>query len=177
MRLHRREKFLALLASPLLYNLLFREFICLSAHQQPNDQSKKAQHTREDLNHKHFHEECCICRICKRRAAAVDAHTDTTDQIAHSDRQTGPKEGVASVVVGACVELVFGDHLDQRGKDDRHNDTVDGDDFAEDDGDEVLRSYSWSFDAASEDGCAGDEDAPAFQCQLLRYCKSFSIFS
>lgn len=47
-----------------------------------------------------------------------------------------------------------------RREDYRHDDTVNGDDLAEDDGDEILRSYAWGFDAASEDRYAGYEDAP-----------------
>jgi hypothetical protein len=50
--------------------------------------------------------------------------------------------------------------LQLRREDNGHDDTVDGDDFAENDGDEVLGSDTRGFDAASEDGCAGDKDSP-----------------
>lgn len=46
------------------------------------------------------------------------------------------------------------------GEDDGHDDAVDGDDLAEDDGDEVLGADARCFDTAAEDGGAGYEYAP-----------------
>jgi hypothetical protein len=48
-----------------------------------------------------------------------------------------------------------------RGEDDGHDYAVDGDDFAEDDGNEVLSSNSRCLDTTTDDGRAGDEDPPA----------------
>lgn len=53
-------------------------------------------------------------------------------------------------------------HLREFGReDDGHDDTVDGNDFAEDDGDEILGSDAWGFHTAAEDGCASNEYAPS----------------
>lgn len=52
------------------------------------------------------------------------------------------------------------DGLDFGGEDNGHDDAVDGDDLAEDDGDQVLCSDSRSLDAGAEDGGSGDEDTP-----------------
>ena len=52
--------------------------------------------------------------------------------------------------------------MDFGAEDDGHDDAVDGDDFAEDDADEVFGADAGRFDAAAEDGGAGDEDAPAW---------------
>lgn len=56
------------------------------------------------------------------------------------------------------------------GEDDGHNDTVDSDDFAEDDGDKVLCSDSWGFDTSAEDGGACDEDTPEKAKWLDKVC-------
>ena len=56
--------------------------------------------------------------------------------------------------------VVGGHGVEFRGEDDGHDDAVDGDDFAKDDGDEVFGSYSGGFDAAADNGGAGDEYAP-----------------
>ena len=55
------------------------------------------------------------------------------------------------------------DRLKFSGEDDGHDDAVDGHDFAEDDRDQVLRSYPRGLDAAAEDRGAGDEDSPVPQ--------------
>jgi hypothetical protein len=56
------------------------------------------------------------------------------------------------------------DGFEFRGENDRRDDAVDRNDFAEDDGDEILRCYSGCFDTTAEDRGSGDEDAPS---QLL----------
>ena len=95
------------------------------------------------------------------RTGSVDADSNTADEVAHADGQAGPEEGKAGVVgrgVGGCG-AVGGRQLGR--EDDGHDDAVDGDDLAEDDGDEVLGADAGCFDATSEDGGAGDEDTPA----------------
>lgn len=58
------------------------------------------------------------------------------------------------------------DGLDFGGEDNGHDDAVDGDDLAEDDGDQVLGSDSRSLDAGAEDGGSGDEDTPVWECDI-----------
>ena len=60
-------------------------------------------------------------------------------------------------------------------EDDAHDDAVDGDDFAEDDGDEVFGADAGGFDAAAQDRGAGDEDAPVsmYVCTCLAGARSF----
>jgi hypothetical protein len=141
------------------------DLIRLPTDQQPNNQPKQPQHTTEDLNHQHLHKQRRVCRIRQRRTTSVDAHTDTADQITHPDRDACPEQRIAREHVRRSVEPVFRhERANLSGEDDRHDDTVDGDDFAEDDGDEVLGSYPWGAHAAAEDGCAGDEDAPVKLC-------------
>ena len=102
-----------------------------------------------------------ISSIGQGGTAPIDTHTDTTDQIAHADQHAGPEQGISSVVVAATIQRIATDWREFGGEDDGHDDAVDGDDFAEDDGDEVFGADSRCFDAAAEDGCAGYEDAPA----------------
>lgn len=94
------------------------------------------------------------------RTATVDADRDATNQIAHANRQATPEQRKARVIVRRRVDRLDGDGFELGGEDDGHDDAVDGHDFAEDDGDEVLCSYPRGFDAAADDGSAGDKDSP-----------------
>ena len=66
--------------------------------------------------------------------------------------------------------MFFRDKVEFGGEDDGHDDAVDGDDFAEDDGDEVLGADAGRFDAATENGGAGDEDAPIEMRKSVSLC-------
>lgn len=65
------------------------------------------------------------------------------------------------------MDGVAADGREFGGEDDGHDDAVDGDDLAEDDGDQVLGPDAWRFNTAAEDGGAGDEDAPGVVSVLL----------
>lgn len=102
-----------------------------------------------------------VCSICQRSATSVDAHRDAANQVAHAHGQASPEEGISAKVVVSRVELLRVGHLGQLGgEDDGHDDAVDGDDFAEDDGDQILGSYPGRLDAATDNGHARGEDAP-----------------
>jgi hypothetical protein len=93
-----------------------------------------------------------ISSIGQRSAASVDADSHTTDQVAHADSDTGPEERVTRVVaVGGICGLTL-ERVDLGGEDDGHDDAVDGDDFAEDDGDEVLGANPRGPHASAENG-------------------------
>jgi hypothetical protein len=103
-----------------------------------------------------------ISSVSQSRATSVDSNGDTANQVAHADRETSPEQRVTSEVVGARVELLsIRDGLHLGGEDDGHDDAVDGDDFAEDNGDQVLGSYPGSLDTTTDDGHTSCEDAPA----------------
>ena len=57
--------------------------------------------------------------------------------------------------------MFFVDVIQFRREDDSHDDSVNSDDFAEDNGDQVFSSYTWRLDTSTKDRRAGDEDAPA----------------
>lgn len=101
-----------------------------------------------------------ISGIRKSRTGTVDAHTDTADQIAHAHQHARPEERVSRVVVARAVDGLASDLRQLRGEDDGHDDAVDRDDFAEDDGDQVLRPDPRGFHATSQNRCARYEDAP-----------------
>lgn len=101
-----------------------------------------------------------VSSIGERSTATVDANRNTADQVASADQETRPEQSKASVVVAARSGSVRADRGHLCRKDNGHDDAVDGDDFAEDDGDQVLCSDSGGLDTTTEDGCAGDEDAP-----------------
>jgi hypothetical protein len=90
--------------------------------------------------------------IGKGSATAVDTDSNTADQVAQADRQASPEQRKASVIGIGRVQLSADDVADLGGEDDGHDDAVDGDDFAEDDGDEVLRSDARRLDTSAEDG-------------------------
>lgn len=136
------------------------EFLRLRTNQQPYNQPKKPQHTTEDLNHQHLHKQRAVCRVRERSTGSIDAHAHAADQVAHADRDAGPEERVAGIVVGASVELFFRDVVELGREDDGHDDAIYGDDFAEDDGNEVFCADAGRFNAAADDGGAGYEDAP-----------------
>jgi hypothetical protein len=60
------------------------------------------------------------------------------------------------------------DRADLGLEDDGHDDTVDGDDLAEDDGNQVLCPDSWGLDTTSQDRGAGDEDTPGMRKNSTR---------
>jgi hypothetical protein len=93
-----------------------------------------------------------VSSISKRSTATVDTDRNTTDQVAHADQETGPEQSETSVVVAARSCGI------------RADDTVNGDDFAENDGDQVLCSDSGSLDTTTEDRGTGDEDTPVDVC-------------
>lgn len=109
-----------------------------------------------------IHIQSGISSISQGRATSVDTNGDTANQVAHADCETSPEQRVASEVVGAGVELLsIRDRLHLGGEDDGHDDAVDGNDFAENDGDQVLGSYPGSLDTTTDDGHTSCEDAPA----------------
>jgi hypothetical protein len=128
-----------------------RQLTRLPTDKQPDNQSKQPQHTREDFNDQNLDKQRRIRRISQRRTATIDTHTDTTNQVAHAHCNASPEEREARIHVRRRVNLIFRHVGEVRGEDDGHDDAVDGHDFAEDNGYQILRSYSWCFDAASED--------------------------
>jgi hypothetical protein len=106
------------------------------------------------------HLQAWIGSICQCRATAIDAHTNTTNQIAHANRYPRPEQSIAGVIVAGRVYSITAYPSDFGGKDDGHDDSVDGDDFAKDDGDEILGSDSRRFHTTTEDGGACYQNAP-----------------
>ena len=90
----------------------------------------------------------------------VDPDGDAADQVTHADGQAGPEQRVAGVVGLARVEGGAVDGIDLGREDDGHDDAVDGHHLAENDGYQILGPDPRRPDAASQDGRAGDEDAP-----------------
>jgi hypothetical protein len=112
-----------------------------------------------------------IRSICQRSTTSVDADTDTADQIAHSDRQSRPEQRISGVVVTRRVYIISRYWWDLGGKDDGHDDAVDSDDFAEDNGDEIFGPDSRCLYATADDGGTGDENAPIVIVRFrLWYC-------
>lgn len=101
-----------------------------------------------------------ISRVRQGSTRPVDADRDTTDQIARADQESGPEECITGEIVSRRVYPRARYILHLGGEDNAHDDAVDGHDFTEDDGDQVLGPDSWCLDTSSEDGRACNEDAP-----------------
>lgn len=111
------------------------------------------------------HVQAGVSSVSKRSTTAVDTNRDTADKVASADQKTRPEQSETSVVVAARSCGVRADRGHLCRKDDGHDDTVDGDDLAENDGDQVLCSDSGSLDTTSEDRGAGNENTPVFKSQ------------
>jgi hypothetical protein len=66
----------------------------------PPSHSNQAKATNEKQN-----SQTRIRGVRQRSPRAINAHTNTTDQITHADGQAGPKQRIAGVVVAARVHL------------------------------------------------------------------------
>lgn len=96
--------------------------------------------------------QCRISGIGQSSSTAVDTNSNTADQIATSNSDTCPEQRKTGVVSLSVVDNSFVNIANLRGENDGHDDTVDGNDFAEDDRNQVLGSDSRSLDSGTEDG-------------------------
>lgn len=90
--------------------------------------------------------------ICQCGTATIDTNGNTAYQVAASNGKTSPEQGKSSIVVFGARQVFRRNNLKFRGEDDGHDDSVDGNDFAKDNGDQVLRSYTRGLDTAADDG-------------------------
>jgi len=104
--------------------------------------------------------QCRVGSIGQSSTTSVDTNSDAAKQVAHSDGDARPKERKARVITVRRVDVFALNRIQLRREHNRHDNTVDSNDFAEDDGDQILGSDSRCLDAAAEDGRAGNEDAP-----------------
>ena len=112
---------------------------------------------------------CRVRSIGQGSATSVDAHAYTADQVAHAHGYSSPEQRVSGEVVRSRVQqLRVGELVHLGGEDDGHDDTVNSDDFAEDDGDQVLGSYPWRLDTSTDDGHTGCPDAPLRLSDAMR---------
>lgn len=153
----------------------------ITLHEQTNDKTKQSKNSSEDLNGEDLDEprnvsilwpncecsdgdsQCRVGGVCQSRATPVDAYTDTANQVAHSNSQASPEQRVSGENVGRRVDLFDVVELGELGgEDDGHDDAVNGDDFAENDGDQILGSYPRRLNTSSENGNTCRPDSPAF---------------
>jgi hypothetical protein len=171
------------------------EVVGATAQQQSNDQSEQTKDRREDLNNQNLDETVnalepilgfvSISRNLQRRvrsvgqrsAGAVDSDTDTADQVAHADKRAAPEKSISGVVVASRVCGVTANLSQLGGEDDAHDDSVDGDDLAENNRDQVLGADSWRLDTTTEDRSSGNEDSPVFLVSaFVPSCSRFRSF-
>jgi hypothetical protein len=91
-----------------------------------------------------------IRSIRQSSTASINAHRYATHQIAHSHCQASPEQRIPSIVIASRVECISF-HYTKFGREyNGHDDAVDGYNFAENDGDQVLRANAGSFDTSTE---------------------------
>lgn len=102
-----------------------------------------------------------ISGVGQSSTTAVDADSQTTNEIAESNSDSSPEESETSIVGVGRVGISSGSGaFDLGGEDNGHNNSVNGDDFAENNGDQVLGSDARSFDTGAENRGSCDEDTP-----------------
>lgn len=151
---------LSRIAPFLLLSLHLAEVPCLAGDEQADNEAEEAQDRAEDLDNQDLDEERRVGGISQGCTTAVDAYSNTTDQIADAHGQTRPEQGEAGVVCLSVVKLLALNAVQLGREDDGHDDAVDGDDLAEDNGDEVLGSDTRGADTATDDRGSSDKDAP-----------------
>jgi hypothetical protein len=143
----------------------------LARDEDTNDETEETENGAENLNDKNLDEtvlesvscsnqghggqmcaQSSVGSISQSRAAAIDANADTADEVAHANGDAGPEKREAGVVGVGRVSVGPGDGVHLGGEDDGHDDAVDGDDLAENDGEQVLGSNSRGPDAGTQDG-------------------------
>lgn len=97
-----------------------------------------------------MYEQAWVSSISKSCTATVDTNGDTANQVAGTDSDSSPKQRIAGIVALAGIDFIAGREVEFRRKDNGHDDTVDSDDFAENNGDQVLRSDSRSLDTSAD---------------------------
>jgi len=141
-------------------DLALAEFGGLLGDKEADNEAKETKDRAENLDDEHLDEQRAVSGISKSGATAVDSYSNTTDEVAHPNSDTRPEQREASVVRIGGEELGTRNGVDLGGEDNGHNDTVDGDDFAEDNGDQVLGANTGCLNTSTEDGGTSDEDAP-----------------
>jgi len=103
-----------------------------------------------------------VCSVGQRSTGAVDTNTDAANQVAHAHKRAAPEQGISGIVVASRPRSITA-NLSQFGReDDAHDDTVDGDNLAENNRDQVLGADSWRLDTTTEDRSSSNEDSPVF---------------
>lgn len=80
--------------------------------------------------------------VGQRCTAAIYSNRNTAYEVTHPHRQSGPEERIARIEISARVYILTVDRSKFCRKDNSHNHPVDGDNFAKNYRDQVLRSYS-----------------------------------
>lgn len=113
----------------------------VSCNMARTDQTKETQNTAKDLDHEDLDKELRVRSIRDRGVGAGNAHRHTAHQVAEADGEAAPEERVARHVVlrrPQAIVSVFQTSRDLGREDDRHNHTVDRDDLAKDNANQVL---------------------------------------
>lgn len=97
-----------------------------------------------------MYKQAWVGSISKGCTTTVDTNGDTANQVAGTDSDSSPEQGIAGIVTLTGIDFIAGREVELRGKDNGHDDTVDSDDFTENNGDQVFRSDSRSLDTSAD---------------------------
>jgi len=134
----------------------------IRGHDDADYDPKESQRASEDLNDENLDKERRVSGVSQRARASHDADAYSARQVGKSHGQPARERGVSTghhaLRVGAiCVARHV---LDFGLEDDRHDDSVDGDRLAEDDGYEILAGDARSGDRPARQRAPRDENTP-----------------
>ena len=102
-----------------------------------------------------------ISGVSQSSTTTVDADCQTTDKIAESNSDSSPEESETSIVcIGRVGISRRGGSFDLGGENNGHDDSVNGDNFAENNGDQVFGSDTRRFDTGAENRGSRNENTP-----------------
>lgn len=136
------------------------EVLSLCSHEQTHNQPKEPQNGAKDLDNEDLDKQGRVSSIGDCCGSTSDTNSNSTDHVTEANGQASPEQGVARVQVGRGIQRVSGCGCEFGGEHDGGDQSVDGDNFTEDDADQVLGGDTWGTDTSADDGGTGDKDSP-----------------
>lgn len=120
-----------------------------------NNKTKQTNSATEYFNNQNFNKQRRICGVCQRSARTNNPHGNATNQIHQAHAQPSGEYQISShpILISDLLRGVHivGERFQLARHDDCRNQSINGDRFAEDHGNEVFGLDSWSFHSTTDD--------------------------
>lgn len=133
----------------------------LTGHQETNNETKETQNWAENLNDENLDKKRAVCCITNSCSGTSNTNTKAANQIGTSHSQTSPEKRVTSVKILLCEDGSTRHGSELRRKNNSHNETINSNNFAENNTDQIFGGNSRCFDASSKDAWTSDKNTPA----------------